>query len=407
MPDILNKASNMTDIGIKTQKRLAGEIRDLTKNKMDFAQAVQDDQNPLVFYFMLKPKDKPYIGGLYLGKIVLPKDYPENPGEFYTLTPNGRFEINKKICLTNSNFHKESWMPTWSIRNMILGFISIFIADDTSGLSHIKEDFDTRLFKAKNSHSYNISNYKDIVLKFDQFIKPDGTPRTDDEVNEYIKSLGNTKKTSVLVDEQPLVANNEPLVANNEPLVANNEPLVANNESLVVNNEPMAVNNEPTQNVLSTVDKTIENVVLEVSTDNKEEVLLKTNMENFEKTLELKIEEAPIKIVKKVDVQKEVAGVSLKETSVRELINRLSTMDLMTYDPEIVLLIESKLKHNESSFQQRSMCVETKKMQKQSLLKKSPKKTKTYKPTDYVNILSKMTIDNYDRTLVDLILKNK
>lgn len=27
---------------------------------------------------------------------------------------NGRFEINKKICLTITSFHKEEWSPSWS-----------------------------------------------------------------------------------------------------------------------------------------------------------------------------------------------------------------------------------------------------------------------------------------------------
>ena len=27
---------------------------------------------------------------------------------------NGRFEINKKICLTITSFHKEEWSPSWT-----------------------------------------------------------------------------------------------------------------------------------------------------------------------------------------------------------------------------------------------------------------------------------------------------
>jgi ubiquitin-protein ligase len=377
----------MTDIGVKTQKRLAGEIRDLMRNKMDFAQAIQDDQNPLIFYFMLRPKDKPYIGGLYIGKIVLPKDYPTNPGEFYTLTPNGRFEVNKKICLTNSNYHKESWVPLWSIRNMILGFISIFIADDTTGLSHIKEDTETRLFKAQNSHSYNMANYKDITLKFDQFIKPDGTPRTDNEVIEYIKPVENTKESSMIVPIQPLVTDETTQKVNSEPNVTHDNLAYL-----------------PTENI--------------THYDHKEELLVNTvveqkNVENIEKIPEINIEEQPIKIVKNVDVQKEIFETSLKDASIKELINRLSSMNLISYNPEIVLLIESKLKDIELVFKYSLIEMEPRKrIQTRSTqkypLRKSLKITKPYnKSTDYINRLSEMTIDTYDKTLVDLILKNK
>ena len=27
--------------------------------------------------------------------------------------PNGRFELNKKICLSISSYHPENWKPTW------------------------------------------------------------------------------------------------------------------------------------------------------------------------------------------------------------------------------------------------------------------------------------------------------
>ena len=30
------------------------------------------------------------------------------------LQPNGRFELNKKICLSISAYHPEYWRPSWS-----------------------------------------------------------------------------------------------------------------------------------------------------------------------------------------------------------------------------------------------------------------------------------------------------
>lgn len=34
----------------------------------------------------------------------------------FCLQPNGRFEINKKICLSISGHHPESWQPSWSCK---------------------------------------------------------------------------------------------------------------------------------------------------------------------------------------------------------------------------------------------------------------------------------------------------
>ncbi|GFX19796.1 ubiquitin-conjugating enzyme E2 J1 [Trichonephila clavipes] len=37
--------------------------------------------------------------------------------------PNGRFETNKKVCLSISGHHPESWRPSWSIRTALLAII--------------------------------------------------------------------------------------------------------------------------------------------------------------------------------------------------------------------------------------------------------------------------------------------
>jgi ubiquitin-protein ligase len=178
-----------------TAKRLKGEIRNLKKNRENYYQVIQDKKDNLLFYFLIKgDSDSPYKDGYYIGKIQLPDDYPSNPGDFYMLTPSGRFTINKKICLTNSSYHKEEWTYNWNIRNMVIGFISVFFGDNTTGISHIKETKKQREEKALNSVKYNMENNKDIFMLFDQFIKEDGNLRTSEEVDEYINILKNKNK---------------------------------------------------------------------------------------------------------------------------------------------------------------------------------------------------------------------
>jgi ubiquitin-conjugating enzyme E2 J1 len=40
---------------------------------------------------------------------LLPLDYPFKPPNIVFLTPNGRFEAGKKICLSISAYHPEEW----------------------------------------------------------------------------------------------------------------------------------------------------------------------------------------------------------------------------------------------------------------------------------------------------------
>lgn len=45
-------------------------------------------------------------------------------GQVVVLQPNGRFETNKKICLSISGHHPETWQPSWSIRTALLALIA-------------------------------------------------------------------------------------------------------------------------------------------------------------------------------------------------------------------------------------------------------------------------------------------
>ena len=186
-----------------TAKRLKGEIKNLEKEREAYYQVVQDDVNKFMFYFLLRGSpDSPYKDGYYIGKIILPQDYPANPGDFYMLTPSGRFSVNSKICLTNSGYHKESWTPMWNIKNMVIGFVSVFLTDNTSGISHIQETPSERIKKAHNSMIYNMANHHDICMKFDQFVKPYGTLRTNTEIDDYVNKL-REKKVKKKDNEQP------------------------------------------------------------------------------------------------------------------------------------------------------------------------------------------------------------
>ncbi|KAF8630073.1 hypothetical protein AX15_003130 [Amanita polypyramis BW_CC] len=42
------------------------------------------------------------------------------------LTPNGRFELNTKICISFTNYHEELWQPAWGVRTAILGLQGFF-----------------------------------------------------------------------------------------------------------------------------------------------------------------------------------------------------------------------------------------------------------------------------------------
>nr|CAB3267443.1 ubiquitin-conjugating enzyme E2 J1-like [Phallusia mammillata] len=104
-------------------KRLMKEAREMREATSEYSAKPLDD-NLFEWHFTFRgPADSDFDGGYYHGRIILPPEYPMKPPSILLLTPNGRFELNKKICLSISGYHPESWQPSWSIRTAILAII--------------------------------------------------------------------------------------------------------------------------------------------------------------------------------------------------------------------------------------------------------------------------------------------
>jgi len=79
----------------------------------------QDD----IFEWMFAIRGAPgtdFAGGIYMGRISLPPEYPLKPPSFSMLTRSGRFATGTKICLSISQFHEELWSPSWSVRTALV-----------------------------------------------------------------------------------------------------------------------------------------------------------------------------------------------------------------------------------------------------------------------------------------------
>jgi len=104
-------------------KRLMREAAEMSIPTSDYFAAPLED-NLFEWHFTVRgPEDTEFQGGVYHGRIIVPAEYPMKPPDIIVLTPNGRFEVGKKICLSISGFHPETWQPSWSIRTALLAII--------------------------------------------------------------------------------------------------------------------------------------------------------------------------------------------------------------------------------------------------------------------------------------------
>ncbi|KAI8618793.1 ubiquitin-conjugating enzyme/RWD-like protein [Chytriomyces sp. MP71] len=134
-------------------KRLMKEYADLEQDPSpDFVAYPINDSNVFEWHFTLRgPDEGGFQGGKYHGRIVFPVDYPFKPPDMYFLTPNGRFELNKKICLSITGFHAETWRPAWGIRSALTALISFFPTEGNGAIGALDYTPEERAMYAKKS----------------------------------------------------------------------------------------------------------------------------------------------------------------------------------------------------------------------------------------------------------------
>ena len=94
-----------------------------------------------------------YEHGLYHGYFLLPPDYPMSPPDIFFMNKNGRFEVDVKLCLNITSYHKEDWTPSWTIRAMTQILNTHFIVED-GGIGSITESTEKRKSFAKSSRGF-------------------------------------------------------------------------------------------------------------------------------------------------------------------------------------------------------------------------------------------------------------
>lgn len=89
------------------------------------------ESNIFEWHFVLYgTSETPYQGGLYHGKLVFPCNFPMKPPSILMITESGRFSVNKKICMSMSDFHPELWNPMWGVRSILIGLLSFMNGEE-------------------------------------------------------------------------------------------------------------------------------------------------------------------------------------------------------------------------------------------------------------------------------------
>ncbi|KAK6520519.1 hypothetical protein TWF506_000771 [Arthrobotrys conoides] len=150
------KKYNKSSPGVRRILKEAQEIA--TSPSRDFT-AHPLEHNLFEWHFTLRgpPAPSPFDGGFYHGRIILSPNYPMRPPMFRFLTPSGRFEVNRDICLSISGFHEETWQPSWSIRLALIALRAHMDADPQGQVGGLACTDETRKDLAAKSRDYKCS----------------------------------------------------------------------------------------------------------------------------------------------------------------------------------------------------------------------------------------------------------
>lgn len=164
-------------------KRLMREALEL-RNATDEYCARPLDDNLFEWHFTVRgAPQSDFADGIYHGRILLPPDYPMKPPNIILLTPNGRFQTQKKICLSISGHHPETWQPSWSIRTALLALIAFMPTPGNGTIGSLDYTPHERKQLARKSQVWECDVCGKMADQLDRSTDNSNTPITSDESN--------------------------------------------------------------------------------------------------------------------------------------------------------------------------------------------------------------------------------
>jgi len=182
---------NSKSPAVKRLLREAAELHEPTYNY--YAQPLEE--NLFEWHFTIRgPEDTVFENGIYHGRIILPPEYPMKPPNVIFMTPNGRFELHKKICLSISGYHPETWRPSWSIRTALLAMIGFMPTHGNGAIGSLDYTEEERRVLTKRSIDYVCpvcGPIKNLLLD-----KPQDQAEEQEEIKKYSSQLTTSKPSN-------------------------------------------------------------------------------------------------------------------------------------------------------------------------------------------------------------------
>lgn len=173
---------------VKRLMKEAKQMSDLYDENGDIQAApLGDGDNLFDWHFTIRgPSDSPFEDGIYHGRLIFPPQYPMKPPEIILLTPNGRFETHKKICLSISGYHPETWLPSWSVSTALRALQAFFTTPAKGAIGGLEWPEEERRRIAKKSPDWFCEQCQ---CKMSEILVPRGSEKKEtEEVKAEVKA---------------------------------------------------------------------------------------------------------------------------------------------------------------------------------------------------------------------------
>src|ERR1700753_4150528 len=78
----------------------------------EYVKYIISDDDISTWYVLLGGMDgneNEFMQGEFLVRIKLPINYPYSPPEFYFMTPQGVYDVEKKVCISIGEYHSDNY----------------------------------------------------------------------------------------------------------------------------------------------------------------------------------------------------------------------------------------------------------------------------------------------------------
>ena len=175
----------------RTKRILEHEYESFVTSPLDYIKVNFEEGTYLEWHFLFIGQiGTPFEGGEYHGTLVFPDNYPFSPPSTRFITPNGRFQINERVCFSISDFHPENWKPAYTVSSFLQGVYSFMMTETSDTVGSLDMDEEevrklARLSKEFNKHdeSYNKMFKEEIDETIESSLNILQMPKTGDTPN--------------------------------------------------------------------------------------------------------------------------------------------------------------------------------------------------------------------------------